>query len=60
VSVPTQCSNVDSRILIPKQTWHSAAAYDAASRKLSQLFRDNFQQFSQGCAPEVVSAGPIL
>lgn len=58
VEVPTACQGVDSRILQPRQTWLNQNAYDAAARKLSHLFAENFRQFSDGCTSEVAQAGP--
>lgn len=58
VSVPTECAGVESRILVPKQTWLNQNAYDAAAKKLAQLFQDNFQQFAAGCSAEILQAGP--
>jgi phosphoenolpyruvate carboxykinase (ATP) len=58
VAVPNHCPGVDSRILQPKDTWFNPNAYDAAAAKLAGLFRENFQQFLDGCSPQVAAAGP--
>jgi phosphoenolpyruvate carboxykinase (ATP) len=58
VAVPKECPGVDSQILQPKATWFNQNAYDSAAAKLAGLFQENFQQFCDGCSPEVAAAGP--
>jgi phosphoenolpyruvate carboxykinase (ATP) len=56
----TQCPNVPSEALLPRQTWKDAAAYDAAARKLGAMFKKNFEQYEAGATPEVRAAGPAV
>jgi len=58
VAVPTACPGVESQILEPRQTWLNPMAFDAAAKKLTGLFQENFRQFSEGCGQEIQDAGP--
>ncbi|MCB0346791.1 MAG: phosphoenolpyruvate carboxykinase (ATP) [Bdellovibrionales bacterium] len=57
-AVPTSCANVPSEILIPRNTWKDAAAYDGKAKGLAQLFNKNFKQFESGASLEIIEAGP--
>jgi phosphoenolpyruvate carboxykinase (ATP) len=59
IAVPTSCPNVPSEILQPRNTWQDKSAYDATAKKLSGLFRDNFQKYAADVSPEVREAGPV-
>ncbi len=59
-AVPTSCANVPSEILIPRNTWKDAAAYDDKAKKLAKLFNDNFKQFESGASLEIIEAGPNI
>jgi phosphoenolpyruvate carboxykinase (ATP) len=56
--VPTSCPGVPPEILLPRQTWKDAAAYDATDEKLAGLFRENFTHFADRATAEVRQAGP--
>ncbi len=58
LNMVTQCPNVPSEILIPRNTWEDKDDYDIAARKLAGLFSDNFQQYVEGVNQEVCDAGP--
>jgi phosphoenolpyruvate carboxykinase (ATP) len=58
--VPSDAPNVPREILDPRNTWSNAADYDAQSKKLAVLFRENFEQFKDQASQEVVDAGPTL
>ena len=58
LEVPTECSNVPSEILIPKNTWNDKAAFEATSQKLAKLFVDNFKTFETGASEAIIGAGP--
>lgn len=60
LAVPTTCANVPDELLIPKNTWSDSAAYDAQARKLADLFNSNFEEFKEGCSPEIINAGPNI
>ncbi len=42
LSMPTSCPDVPSEILNPKNTWDDGDAYDAATIKLRDMFRKNY------------------
>jgi phosphoenolpyruvate carboxykinase (ATP) len=58
LEVPTRIPGVSDTILDPRKTWSDPAAYDAQARKLTTLFRKNFEQFADAVTPAVRSAGP--
>ena len=56
--VITECPNVPREILIPRNAWSNAAAFDQAAGKLAQRFRDNFKVHESDVGREVKEAGP--
>jgi phosphoenolpyruvate carboxykinase (ATP) len=58
VGVPTSCPGVPGELLQPRSTWKDPAAYDAAAKKLAQLFINNFKQYESVASAEVRAAGP--
>jgi len=58
--VPTECPEVPSEILIPRNTWDDKAAYDAQAQKLAGLFADHFQTYEDVASDETAAAGPTL
>jgi phosphoenolpyruvate carboxykinase (ATP) len=57
--VVTACPEVPSEVLIPRNTWKDKAAYDAAAKKLAQLFVNNFKTYEGGVSAEVRAASPV-
>lgn len=55
--VITECPEVPSEILIPRNTWSDKFAYDAAARQLAGLFRGNFKSYETSVSGEVRAAG---
>ena len=55
--VPLAVPGVPAEILLPRERWADAAAYDEAAHALAEAFRANFKQFT-GVAPEVEAAAP--
>ncbi|WP_420628136.1 phosphoenolpyruvate carboxykinase (ATP) [Candidatus Leptofilum sp.] len=60
LAVPTSCPNVPDNLLIPKNTWSDAAAYDKQAEKLANLFIDNFEAYKEGSSEAIINAGPKL
>jgi phosphoenolpyruvate carboxykinase (ATP) len=59
VHVPAlAAAGIDQAILDPRSTWPDGAAYDAAARKLVQLFIDNFAEFAPHVDEGVRNAAP--
>jgi len=58
LEVPTQCPDVPSEVLNPRNTWSDKKAYDDQARKLASLFAENFKEFEAEASPEVIAAGP--
>jgi phosphoenolpyruvate carboxykinase (ATP) len=57
LSIPTEVPAVPAQVLKPRECWKEAAKYDDQARKLSEMFRKNFEKF--GAVPDVVkAAGP--
>jgi phosphoenolpyruvate carboxykinase (ATP) len=60
LEVPTNCPDVPSEVLNPRNTWSDPEAYDEQARKLAGLFAKNFEEFASEAAPEVSEAGPRI
>ena len=48
-----ECPNVPKEILIPRMAWADKSAYEAAAKKLAELFRNNFQPYESTVSAEV-------
>ena len=59
LDIPTECPDVPSEILDPKNTWIDKDSYDLSAKKLSQMFVENFRKFKD-VSPEIKNAGPTL
>ena len=57
LDIPTECPDVPSEILDPKNTWIDKDSYDLSAKKLAQLFKDNFKKFKE-VTDDIRSAGP--
>ena len=57
LDIPTECPNVPSEILDPKNTWIDKDSYDLSARKLAQMFIDNFEKF-KNVSQDIKNAGP--
>ena len=58
VEVPTAVPEVPGSVLVPRDTWADPAAYDAQARKLSTMFRENFEHYRAQVPEAVAAAGP--
>ena len=57
--VPTECPNVPTEILQPRNTWADSEAYDEQRKKLAQLFADNFKKFEAEAGEDICAAAPV-
>lgn len=55
---PTECPNVNSEILLPRNTWENPEDYDKQAAKLGGLFHKNFQKYKEESSQEIINAGP--
>jgi phosphoenolpyruvate carboxykinase (ATP) len=60
VYIPTECPNVPSEVLQPRNTWTNKEDYDRQAHKLANLFVRNFAKFKEDMPEEIVNAGPKL
>lgn len=58
LNMPTECPNVPTEILNPKNTWEDKAAYDAKADKLATAFVKNFKKFEEYANEEIMAAAP--
>lgn len=59
LDIPTECPNVPSELLDPKNTWIDKDSYDLSARKLAQMFIDNFEKF-KNVSQDIKNAGPKI
>jgi phosphoenolpyruvate carboxykinase (ATP) len=57
IEVPQSCPEVPSDILSPSRAWVDQAAYKVEARKLVELFKENFKQFSDQPGAALIGAG---
>ena len=55
----TECPGVPKEILTPRAAWADGKSYDAAAKKLAELFKGNFKTYEAGASAEVRAAGPV-
>jgi len=58
VAQPRSCPGVPSELLSPRATWNNDKAYYDTAFKLSNAFRENFQQFESFASEEIRRGGP--
>jgi len=58
--VPERIEGIDSKPLIPENTWQDKNLYREKMRALIGMFINNFEKFSANADPEVIKAGPYL
>ena len=60
LAMPTECKNVPSEILSPKNTWEDKSAYDSKANELAQAFNSNFDKYSDFASQEMLDSAPKL
>ncbi|MEO8503970.1 MAG: phosphoenolpyruvate carboxykinase (ATP) [Acidobacteriota bacterium] len=58
LAIPVEIRDVPTEILTPRQTWADKSAYDAQAKKLAGMFVENFKQYADHAAAEVLAAAP--
>ena len=60
IEIPTECPNVPSDILLPRNTWDNPEDYDKQAKKLGNLFIENFEQYKGESSEVIYNAGPKI
>ena len=60
LAMPTECDNVPSEILSPRNTWEDKSAYDLKANELAQAFNNNFNKYSDFANKEMLISAPKL
>lgn len=60
LAMPTECENVPSEVLNPRNTWKDKEAYDKKAQELANSFKRNFEKFEAQANEEILSGGPRI
>lgn len=61
LSIPKSVTGVPSDILHPSKTWLGTVdSYHATTKKLANLFNENFKTYASEASPEILAAAPKL
>ncbi len=60
LAMPTECDDVPSEILSPRNTWEDKSAYDLKANELAQAFNNNFDKYSDFANHEMLDSAPKL
>ncbi len=60
LAMPTECDDVPSEILSPRNTWEDKSAYDLKANELAQAFNNNFNKYSDFANQEMLDSVPKL
>lgn len=58
LDMPTECKNVPSEVLNPKNTWTDQDAYDKKANDLARSFNENFEKFKDYANEEILAGAP--
>lgn len=58
LAMPTECPEVPSEILFPRNTWENKNDYDEAALKLAQKFNHNFKSYQDYANEEIMAGAP--
>jgi phosphoenolpyruvate carboxykinase (ATP) len=56
--MPSDCPEVPSDILNPRNTWADKKAYDEKAKYLAELFVKNFEKYESGASEATRKAAP--
>ena len=56
----SECPEVPSEILVPRNAWADGKAYDATAKRLAELFNGNFKTYESDVSAEVKAGGPLM
>ncbi len=54
----SECPEVPSSVLIPRECWSNSGDYDANARNLADLFIENFRSYQDGASKDILYGGP--
>ena len=60
LAMPTECDDVPSEILNPRNTWIDKSAYDLKANELAQAFNNNFDKYSNFANQEMLDSAAKL
>ena len=60
LAMPTECDDVPSEILSPRNTWEDKSAYDLKANELAQAFNNNFDKYLDFANQEMLDSAPKL
>lgn len=58
LQIPTECENVPSELLNPRDTWSDKTAFDETANNLAGQFVKNFEQFASETSDAIKAAAP--
>jgi phosphoenolpyruvate carboxykinase (ATP) len=58
LSIPTSCPNVPPEVLSPIETWSHKGQYSETCRKLSGMFKANFEKYADQASEEILAGAP--
>ena len=58
LDIPKSIPGIDDAFLNPRDTWKDKSKYDAESKKLASLFKENFKKFDVDQV--IIDAGPSV
>jgi phosphoenolpyruvate carboxykinase (ATP) len=60
IAIPSDCPNVPTEILDPRNTWHDQDEYDHKAHFLAEAFLKNFEKFAKNASAETLAGAPTI